>query len=861
MRHAMPLLLATSAALLATSAASHAGVLTPLVEQDGSLDKRDQTLDDGSFADVYPVDLQLGDRVLVEMSSRKLDTYLAVRSPGGTVYENDDYAGDDRSSQLDMFVEEAGTWLIYATSSQPGKRGSYHIRVAVDRAGAAAAAGAPPAPAPISSGEVISGSLGAGDTTLDGGEWTDRFTIFAQAGQELVVDMTSESLDTYVAVLAPSGESAGNDDFNGSQRHSRLEHPVEESGQWTVFATSYQAGQGGDYTLQVETRDPPAGAAASGIQRWSGTLDASDSTISSGEYAEVLTFTGKAGQRWVADLRSSDFDPFLILRAPDGSQVTNDDFEGAQDRSLLDSVLTVDGEHLLVVTTYRPGQTGTYDLTLQEVAEASAGGEHYTGTLDASDGQLTNGEWFDTYTFEGVPGQRMVVDLRGDFDTYLGVIGPGSFRADNDDAGDGSGHSQVEAVLSESGTHKVVVTSYAAGQGGAYTLDIHLEQGSVEQTAQRDVTALPIGQPTSGRLEEGDMTLSSGEYQDRYVIDVAAGQLISVTMQSSEFDPYIGLVLPDDSTVENDDWEGQTDTARVDLVAPQSGRYRVIATSYRSEVSGAYTVQASLDSAPISAPADTRSGNIYGVFVGISDYPDGGPSDLDFTADDARLLDTNMRHVGMDEGNGMLLTDSDATRAAFISAVQEQGARMEEGDLLVIFYSGHGGRTARSDFQPADPDGFDETLALYDGTITDDELAHVLDAISAGRVLLVLDSCFSGGFSKDIISRPDRMGLFSSHEDVTSAVAVKFQAGGYLARFMSEALTDQRADGDGDGALSALELSQYLYERYRVDVKSSFPSDKSGAYEDIVMTGRNLGYQQLIVDRGSVGPSQILFAW
>ena len=185
---------------------------------------------------------------------------------------------------------------------------------------------------------------------------------------------------------------------------------------------------------------------------------------------------------------------------------------------------------------------------------------------------------------------------------------------------------------------------------------------------------------------------------------------------------------------------------------------------------------------------------------------------------------------------------------------------MGEDDRLVLFYSGHGGRMPREEFQAADPDGFDETLALYDRQITDDALAALLEEIDQGTVLVVFDSCFSGGFSKDIISRPGRMGLFSSHEDVTSAVARKFRAGGYLSRFMVEAIGERRADDDGNGSLTALELSQYLYERYRSDVKS-MPTDKSGAYDDIVLTGQNLGYQQIIVDRGGVGPSQVLFAW
>ena len=64
------------------------------------------------------------------------------------------------------------------------------------------------------------------------------------------------------------------------------------------------------------------------------------------------------------------------------------------------------------------------------------------------------------------------------------------------------------------------------------------------------------------------------------------------------------------------------------------------------------------------------------------------------------------------------------------------------------------------------------------------------------------------------------MGLFSSEEDVTSQVAAKFRAGGYLSVFFEEAL-EGYADFDENGELTALELSEYLHNRFRVDVKSA----------------------------------------
>ena len=97
------------------------------------------------------------------------------------------------------------------------------------------------------------------------------------------------------------------------------------------------------------------------------------------------------------------------------------------------------------------------------------------------------------------------------------------------------------------------------------------------------------------------------------------------------------------------------------------------------------------------------------------------------------------------------------------------------------------------------------------------------------------------------------MGMFSSEEDVTSSVAAKFRAGGYLAVFLADAIADKLADSDGDGMINAIELSQYVHERYRADLKSVEPG------EYVRTGGPQLGFQHLVVDRGSIAPYDILF--
>jgi hypothetical protein len=602
--------------------------------------------------------------------------------------------------------------------------------------------------------------------------------------------------------------------------------------------------------------------AGGGIQR--DRLAAGDATLSSGEYRDDFTFEGRRGQEAVIDLRSSDFDPYLIVHTPSGEQFDNDDYEGDASRSLIALVLDETGTYDVTVTSYQKGESGDYTL-LMDVGEPvePAGLREENGTLGRGDGTLDDGEYIDIYEFTGRPGQRVTVDLRSnDFDTYLILEDPNGDHEENDDADDTT-DSLLVTNLTESGRYRVGVTSYEAGETGAYRLTIDQVNAPAGRPQQnRDVETLTVGRTSDGELEFGDQTLETGEYQDTYVFDGLAGQSVHVEMTSSQFDTYVGLMTPTGDLIENDDFEGSTSRSVVELDLTETGRYRVVATSYAAAEAGRYRLTVNTQAASstsaggIFAGGNRSGGRTFGIFAGISDYPGTG-SDLDFTADDAlRVRDALIRGGGMLPEDAVTLTDADATTANVERALADIASRAGPDDTFVFFYSGHGGRVERAAGpEMFDPDSLDETIVLYDGHMRDDELRGLFAQIRAGTTLLFLDSCFSGGFAKDMISVPGRMGMFSSEEDVTSQVAVKFRAGGYLSVFLDEAIGDGLADEDSDGSVTAIELSEYVHYRYRNDVKSSSP-------DDFVRTGgRQSGYQHLVVDRGSVGPYDVLFSY
>ncbi len=703
------------------------------------------------------------------------------------------------------------------------------------------------------------GSLASGDATLTAGEYYDTYTFQAQAGQHVVVDMTSSDFDTYVGVVSPSGENTENDDYQESTSRSLVELDVTESGTWSIVVTSYEKGETGSYVVTV-TLSGAAGSTSGGTRFESDTLASGDNTLSSGEYVDTYAMEGRSGEQVVIDLRSSQFDPYLIVRAPSGETFENDDHEGDASRSLLSLDLAESGTYTVAVTSYTAGETGSYDLQIRSggTGAVASGPRVERGTLASGDQSLRSGEYVDVYEFEGVPGQHARIDVSSsEFDTYLMLRGPGEISAENDDVAEAPGHSIIELDLTEMGTYRVIVTSYEQSETGDYELSIDIEAGGSVDTRQRDVRTIEMGGSVSGQLEAGDAVMGGGKYRDLYVFNGTAGQNITLEMNSNDFDTFLGLIFPSEEQVDNDDHEGDTSKSRIDLTLPETGRYRVLATSYEGGLSGIYTISLSSSSTP-SGPLTGRApvsgaGRVYGIFTGISDYP-GEQNDLPFTADDARnVYQAMIQGAGMQSSDGIVLVDSEVTVDNIRNTFQQMSNRVGPDDVFIFFYSGHGGRQERAEHQPTDPDGLDETLFVYDGSITDDEMNDLFGYISSRISMIVLDACFSGGFSKDVISVPGRMGFFSSEEDVTSAVAAKFRAGGFLAQFIADAIGERLADANRDNQVTSLELSQYLHDRYRLDVKS-------GGADDYVRTaGPQLGYQHLVVDRGSIGPSVVVF--
>ena len=161
------------------------------------------------------------------------------------------------------------------------------------------------------------------------------------------------------------------------------------------------------------------------------------------------------------------------------------------------------------------------------------------------------------------------------------------------------------------------------------------------------------------------------------------------------------------------------------------------------------------------------------------------------------------------------------------AAIRDIAARMQPDDTFVMFYSGHGGQVPRRGGPTAsDPDGLDETLALYDGSLLDDELRALFDEIDAGHgpalARLVLQRRLREGH---------RLGARADGHVLVRGRHHLERRGEIPRRRLSVALPRRRrspqglADEDKNNSITAIELSQYCTSATAATSRGTRPSN------------------------------------
>ena len=192
------------------------------------------------------------------------------------------------------------------------------------------------------------------------------------------------------------------------------------------------------------------------------------------------------------------------------------------------------------------------------------------------------------------------------------------------------------------------------------------------------------------------------------------------------------------------------------------------------------------------------------VCVGVLRWND--PGMTTFPQEDRRdaELVALLRERGVPANRITYLQDEKATAAAVRAALDRAAVATRPGDLLVVYYTGHGarGEDGRTAFQPFDAAKAPETQW---------SVQEVFDAIEAkakaDRALLIADCCYSGDLVVEARRRPAGRVAWSC---LASSQASEPSTGRwtYTEQLLAALRGEPAFDADGDGQVELSELAR-----------------------------------------------------
>jgi hypothetical protein len=202
-------------------------------------------------------------------------------------------------------------------------------------------------------------------------------------------------------------------------------------------------------------------------------------------------------------------------------------------------------------------------------------------------------------------------------------------------------------------------------------------------------------------------------------------------------------------------------------------------------------------------------------------------------ADDVAKLLTSPAHCGYPVSSVQVLRDGDVSRATILDGLKRLAAHSQAGDTVVVYFSGHGAqfKTGTDAGTYLCPPEFDIYKPLSTG-IEAEELSELLNQISAGRLLVLVDACHSGaaaslkggsetltkwafgGPKLDALAQGKGRVIISASASEESAVILPKHRNSLFTEVLLKGLQGA-VDDRSDGLIRVLDLFHYLSETVR----------------------------------------------
>jgi hypothetical protein len=233
--------------------------------------------------------------------------------------------------------------------------------------------------------------------------------------------------------------------------------------------------------------------------------------------------------------------------------------------------------------------------------------------------------------------------------------------------------------------------------------------------------------------------------------------------------------------------------------------------------------------------------NSYAVVIGIENYQQKLPK-ADYAVHDAEIMGQYLtKALGYQEENVVVLLNERATKTSMEKYVEGWlSDRVEKGDSVFIYYSGHGApnpKTGKAYLVPYDGDPAFVEQTGYPL----ERLYERLSTLPAKEVVVMLDSCFSGAGGRSVIAKGMRpMVLSVENPLLTKGRTMVLTAGagdqvsstydqkshGLLTYFFFKGLQGE-ADQNNDKRIELRELFEYLKPQVERIARREFHNEQT----------------------------------
>ncbi|MBK6352782.1 MAG: tetratricopeptide repeat protein [Saprospiraceae bacterium] len=230
--------------------------------------------------------------------------------------------------------------------------------------------------------------------------------------------------------------------------------------------------------------------------------------------------------------------------------------------------------------------------------------------------------------------------------------------------------------------------------------------------------------------------------------------------------------------------------------------------------------------------------NTYAVVVGISDYQDKDIPDLRFADKDAEAFANFLRSPAggsLDGDHLKVLTNKEATMGQFAAALDWLWEVSKEGDLAIIYFSGHGDVEKKSITQPGYLLCWDAPSRVYMGggafaLPMFQDVVTTLSAQNKAKVVVITDACRSGKLAGSSVGGSQVTGSnlarqYANEIKILSCQPEEYsiegeQWGGGRGAFSYNLVNALYglADGNNDLSVTLQEVGRYLEDHVTAEV-------------------------------------------